>query len=79
MSEIDPKMIDKIMEMKGDVREIKTNVVWLKESAKNTGRILELHDKRLSEVERDIVIIMERRTIFFKAVRYFLGIFGLKI
>lgn len=69
----------KICEIGGDVKGLGKDINWIKENLVNTSKILDRHDQRLSKVELDIKIIMDRRNIFFKFVRWFVSIFGWNI
>lgn len=74
-----PVWLDKLMEKMEMLGEIKQDTECLRDGMNKNGEILRRHDARLSKVESDLRVIMDRRSLAFKAAKFLLGIFGLKI
>jgi len=67
------KYWERMMEMHGDIREIKTSVGAIKDNCDRTRCILEDHEQRIRVVEKD------QSNIFKMVLRPILGVFGIRI
>jgi len=67
------KYWERMMEMHGDIREIKTSVGAIKDNCDRTRCILEDHEHRLRVVER------EQSNVFRMILKPILAVFGIKL
>lgn len=79
MAEECPAWVDTLMDKMEMMGEIKKDTECLRLGMEKNEKILRRHDRRLTKVESDLRIIMDRRGMMFRALRFLGGIFGWKL
>ena len=75
----DQEYLNRVIGMQEKISETHTDVKWLIDDAKKKNGRLAEHEKRIGLLERDVVVIKDRRGWALQVLRFALGLVGIKI
>jgi hypothetical protein len=75
----DKEYLNRVIGMQQKISETHTDVKWLIDDAQKKNGVLKEHDQRIGCLEREALVIRERRSWVVGALRFALGLVGIKI